>query len=249
VRAALFAGSAIEHIRTIEVVRKVDWFEEHFLTAEACERRGLLMNVLIIGAAGKTGAIVVERAVAAGHVVTAFVRDAATYRAPTNVRVVAGDATDQASVDNAMARQDAVINTIAGKTPYRKTTLERSVAGAVVTAMKANGARRLIVISSFGVGDSADQAGWFVNHVVVPTWLRGSTEDKAAAEEIVRARGIRFVIVRPAMLTDDAATGSVKVFQGRNTAHKITRADVAQFCVDQLTNDEHVGSAVTIANS
>ena len=207
------------------------------------------MNVLIIGAAGKTGAIVVERAVAAGHVVTAFVRDAATYRAPTNVRVVAGDATDQASVDNAMARQDAVINTIAGKTPYRKTTLERSVAGAVVTAMKANGARRLIVISSFGVGDSADQAGWFVNHVVVPTWLRGSTEDKAAAEEIVRARGIRFVIVRPAMLTDDAATGSVKVFQGRNTAHKITRADVAQFCVDQLTNDEHVGSAVTIANS
>ena len=207
------------------------------------------MNVLIIGAAGKTGAIVVERAVAAGHVVTAFVRDAATYRAPTNVRVVAGDATDQASVDNAMARQDAVINTIAGKTPYRKTTLERSVAGAVVTAMKANGARRLIVISSFGVGDSADQAGWFVNHVVVPTWLRGSTEDKAAAEEIVRARGIRFVIVRPAMLTDDAATGSVKVFQGRNTAHKITRADVAQFCVDQLANDEHVGSAVTIANS
>jgi uncharacterized protein YbjT (DUF2867 family) len=46
------------------------------------------MNVLIIGAAGKTGAIVVDRAVAAGHVVTAFVRDAATYRAPANVRVV-----------------------------------------------------------------------------------------------------------------------------------------------------------------
>ena len=207
------------------------------------------MNVLIIGAAGKTGAMVVERALAAGHVVTAFVRDAATYRAPANVRVVAGDATSQASVDNAMARQDAVINTVAGKTPYRKTALERRVAGAVVTAMKANGARRLIGISSFGVGDSADQAGWFVNHVVVPTWLRGSTEDKAAAEEVVRASGIPFVIVRPAMLTDQAATGNVKVFQGHNIAHKITRADVAQFCVDQLTSDEHVGRAVTIANS
>ena len=46
------------------------------------------MNVLIIGAAGKTRAMVVERALAAGHVVTAFVRDAATYRAPANVRVV-----------------------------------------------------------------------------------------------------------------------------------------------------------------
>ena len=207
------------------------------------------MNVLIIGAAGKTGSIVVERAVAAGHIVTAFVRDATTYRSPANVRVVAGDATDQPSLNKAMAGQDAVISTIAGKTPYRKTTLERSVAGAVVTAMKANGARRLIVISSFGVGDSADQAGWFVEHVIVPTWLRGSTEDKAAMEAVVRASGISFVIVRPAMLTDDAATGNVNVFQGHQVAHKIARADVAQFCVDQLTSDEHVGSAVTIANS
>ena len=28
------------------------------------------------------------------------------------------------------------------------------------------------------------QVGWFVNHVVVPTWLRGSTEDKAAVERL-----------------------------------------------------------------
>jgi uncharacterized protein YbjT (DUF2867 family) len=207
------------------------------------------MNVLVIGAAGKTGSLVIEMAVAAGHAVTAFVRDAATYHTPANVRVVVGDATDRASVDNAVVGQDAVIDTIAGKTPYRKTSLERRAAGAVVASMKANGARRIIVISSFGVGDSADQASWFVKHVIVPTWLRGSTEDKAAAEAAVRASGIAFVIVRPAMLTDEAATGKVKVFQGHETAHKITRADVAQFCVDQLTSDEHVGGAVTIANS
>ena len=207
------------------------------------------MNVLIIGAAGKTGAMVVERALAAGNGVTAFVRDAATYRAPANVRVVAGDATDQASVDMAMVGQDAVIDTIGGKAPYRKTTLERSVAGAVVAAMKANGAKRIIVVSSFGVGDSADQAGWFVEHVIVPTWLRGTTEDKAAKEAVVRASGIAFVIVRPAMLVDAAANRNVRVFQGRDIAHKITRADVAQFCVDQLTSDEYVGRAVTIANS
>jgi uncharacterized protein YbjT (DUF2867 family) len=207
------------------------------------------MNVLIIGAAGKTGSIVVERAVAAGHVVTAFVRDAAKYRAPPNVRVVAGDATDPASVDKVMTGQEAVIDTIAGKTPYRKTTLERSVASAVVAAMKANGARRVIVTSSFGVGDSADQAGWFVRHVVLPTWLRGSTEDKAAMEAVVRASGIAFVILRPAMLIDGAPTGTVKVFRGHEIAHQITRADAAQFCVDQLTGDAHLGSAVTIATA
>ncbi len=207
------------------------------------------MKVLVIGAAGRTGRAVVEKAIAAGHVVTAFAHDAFASEAGDGVRVFGGDATDRASLDKAMVGQDAVIDTIGGKNPYRETTLERSVAGAVAASMKANGVKRLIVISSFGVGDSADQASWFVEHVIVPTWLRGSTADKAAMEAVVRASGIAFVIIRPAMLTDDAATGSVKVFEAHETAHKITRTDVAQFCVDQLTNDTHVGRAVTIANS
>ncbi len=61
----------------------------------------------------------------------------------------------------------------------------------------------------------------------MPTWLRGaSTEGKAATEAVVRASSIAFVIVRPAMLNDHAATGNVKVFQGHDTAHKITRAAI-----------------------
>jgi len=207
------------------------------------------MNVLVIGAAGKTGSLVVERALAAGHRVTAFARDASASKAATGVSVFAGDATDRAALDKAMVGQDAVIDTIGGKTPYRETTLERSVAGAISASMKVNGVRRVVVISSFGVGDSADQVSWFVEHVIVPTWLHGSTADKAAMEAVVRASGIAFVIVRPAMLIDQAATGSVKVFEGHDKAHKITRADVAQFCVDQLTSDAYVGRAVTIANS
>ncbi|MBC8067316.1 MAG: NAD(P)H-binding protein, partial [Deltaproteobacteria bacterium] len=116
-------------------------------------------------------------------------------------------------------------------------------------AMKARGARRLVAVSSIGVGDSADQASWFIEHVIVPTFLRGSTKDKAAMERVVRESGLSFVIVRPAVLNDDPATGSVKVFGRDETAHKVTRADVAQFCVEQLTSDAHVGKAVTIANT
>jgi len=77
------------------------------------------MNVLVIGAAGKTGSLVVERALAAGHRVTAFARDASASKAATGVSVFAGDATDRAALDKAMVGQDAVIDTIGGKTPYR----------------------------------------------------------------------------------------------------------------------------------
>lgn len=85
------------------------------------------MKVLVIGAAGKTGRAVVEQAVAAGHQVTAFVQKADEYKG-TNIRLVEGDATDRVAMDKAVVGQDAVLDTIGGKTPYKTTTLEQSAA-------------------------------------------------------------------------------------------------------------------------
>jgi putative NADH-flavin reductase len=208
-----------------------------------------LMNVIIIGAAGKTGSIVVDRAVAAGHTVTAFVRDAAAYTAPLpSVRVAAGDATDVARLGKEMTGQDAVIDTIGGKTPFFNTELERTVAKAVLAAMKQANVRRLIAVSALGVGDSKDQSGFFFEHLLLPVFLRGSTKDKEAMEDVVRHSDVQFVLVRPAVLNDQKPTGHIRVFTGHEKAHKITRADVAQFLVDQLQTDTYLGQAVTIAN-
>ena len=211
------------------------------------------MNVLVIGAAGKTGGLTVERAVAAGHTVTAFVRDPARYAPPAGVRVVAGDATDPAAVAGAIAGQDAVIDTIGGKTPWKHTELERTVAGAVLAGMRQHGVRRLVVVSALGVGDSTAQTGFLYEHLFLPTFLRGSTADKAAMEAAVRrARAdgnVDYVLVRPAILNDRPATGTVRVFDGDNTAHQITRADTAAFLVQQLSSDAQLNRAVTIANT
>ncbi len=207
------------------------------------------MNVIVIGAAGKSGRLVVAHAVAAGHVVTAFVRNAASFQPSDGVRVVAGNATDRAALADAMAGQDAVVDTIGGKTPWRRTTLEADVASALIDAMRQASVRRLIVTSAIGVGDSVAQSGFFLRHVVLPTFLRGSTRDKAAMEQLVRDSGLAYVLVRPAVLTDAAPTGNVRVFTGTEVAGKITRADLAQFLVEQLQADDHLGHAVTIANA
>jgi hypothetical protein len=60
---------------------------------------------------------------------------------------------------------------------------------------------------------------------------------------------VEWVLVRPPILTDDAATGEIKVISKQEVAHKITRGDLARFLVDQLTSDAHLGQAVVIANS
>ncbi|MDJ0367813.1 NAD(P)H-binding protein [Hymenobacter sp. H14-R3] len=207
------------------------------------------MKVLVIGAAGKTGQAVVEQAKAAGHQVTAFVHRAGDYAVP-HVRVVEGDATDPAAMAAAVAGQDAVLDTIGGKTPYKTTTLEARAAAAIIAAMQQHAVPRLVVTSMQGVGDSGANSSLLLR-LLTATFLRGADKDKMAMETAVRASGLDWVILRPAILTDDPAQGHVRVFEtatGEKT-NRMTRADLATFMVAQLTSDAHLHQAVTIANS
>ena len=207
------------------------------------------MQVLVVGAAGRTGRAVVAQAAAAGHAVTAFVRDATKYTAPPGVRVVAGDATDRAAMDAAVRGQDAVLDAVGGKTPYKATTLEADTAGAIVAAMRRHGARRLVVTSTLGVGESTANATAVVR-LLVATFLRGADKDKTAMERAVASSDLDWVILRPAVLTDAPAIGRIRVFDPASgeKAHTITRADLAAFMVAQLGDDIHLRRAVTVAN-
>jgi len=205
------------------------------------------MKVLVVGAAGKTGRAVVDQAIKAGHEVTAFVhRDG--YDVP-GVAVQVGDASDTESMAAAVTRHDAVVDTIGGKTPDQPTTLETDVAAAIVAAMQHNGVRRLVVTSVVGEGDSIANTPASIKELM-ETVLRGSTRDKAGMEDVVRASGLDWIITRPPVLNDEPATGDVRVLtaQSSELAHSITRADLATFIVAQLTNDDHLQHAVTIAN-
>lgn len=204
------------------------------------------MNVVVFGAGGKTGRLVVEKATAAGHTVTAFVQEQGQGSA---VRTVVGDAGDPAAVRRGVAGQDAVIDTLGGKTPYKDTELERTAAHNIIEAMQSEKVRRLVVISMMGVGDSSEQAPFWYEHLLMPTFLRGSTKDKTAMEAAVDSSGLEFVIVRPPLLTEDPPTHSTTIIPAGAKGHKITRDDLAQFLVDQLTKSEYLGQAVVVANS
>lgn len=206
------------------------------------------MKVLVLGATGKTGRAVVRQALEAGHDVTALVRsDGHSLESGVTVRV--GDALDPHALDAAVFGHDAVIDTVGGRTPYKKTSLETDVATNVVAAMRRHGVPRLIVTSSVGVGDSTANISLLVR-VIVRTFLRASTPDKAGMEAAVRGSGLDWVITRPAVLSNKSATGDVRVLTAdtRDRARSLTRDDLAAFLVVQVTSDEHLGSTITLAN-
>ena len=164
------------------------------------------MKILVIGAAGKSGRAVVEAALSAGHQVTACVRTIGEYQ-PANVTMIQGDATDVLDMERAIAGQDAVIDTIGGKSPFKSDGSESRAAEAITSAMRKHGVRRLVVISMIGEGDSTANLP-MVERLLLPPLMRAELKDKAAMEATVEASELDWVIVRPPFLNDGSATGA-----------------------------------------
>lgn len=206
------------------------------------------MQVTVFGAAGKTGRQVVEQAASRGHRVVAFVHSAKEFEQPSGITVREGDVNDASAVLSAIADCGAVIDCIGGSTPYKQTGLEQAAARNILTAMEQKHAGPLIVISAVGVGDSKEQATFVYEHLLMPTYLHGAMKDKTEMEHEVKTGTVPFVLVRPPALKDDAATGSYAVIPQGETAESITRADLASFLIDQLSDENNRGTTVTVAN-
>ncbi len=206
------------------------------------------MNVLNLGAAGKTGSALVDQAITRGHTVTAFVHSA-DESLRTDVRLLEGDARDHASILAAVQSQDAVIDALGSHIPFLETTLETDTARNVITAMTEARVRRLLVISTIGEGESTRNVHDFYKHFIMPTLLRGVMKDKAGLEAAVEHSELDWTIVRAAGLRDGDAKGIRVVTPASDEKVRfITRADVAAFLLDQLTSTEFLHQAVGIAN-
>ncbi len=153
--------------------------------------------------------------------------------------MIEGDARDEGTLTRALDGCDAVISALGTGMGFRKVDLLAVATRALVTAMTRNGVRRLVCISALGVGDSRGHGGFVFDRLFQPLLLRYAYKDKDGQESAIRASSLDWVVVRPAMLTDDPARGSVRAVTelAGVKGGKIARADVARFVVEQLTTD------------
>jgi putative NADH-flavin reductase len=114
--------------------------------------------------------------------------------------------------------------------------------------MKNHGVSRLLVVTSLGVGDSRDQVPFFFK-MLMKTVLKSTIADKEIQEEYVRTSGLDWTIVRPGGLTDGSLSGgNYRVSTGKElVAGQVSRADVAEFLLQQLANPTYRQQAVGIS--
>lgn len=126
---------------------------------------------------------------------------------------------------------------------FRRSTVLSDGTRNIVGAMEKLGVRRFICESSLGVGDSRWRLGLPHNLVAIPLFLRNVFADKEAQERIIRESNLDWVIVRPTVLTNGPRRS---VYQtGSGIGHwlvptRISRADVAEFMLKQLTDDSYL---------
>lgn len=112
------------------------------------------MNVLVVGANGAVGQIVIVELLKSNHEVTALTRNAAAIQLKhPQLTVLQGTPTNSADLEGALAGQDAVISTLGART-NKKTTLRTDVARNLVSGMKRQDVRRLVWLDAAGVGSS-----------------------------------------------------------------------------------------------
>ena len=197
------------------------------------------MKIVVFGANGRIGRLVVRQALAAGHEVTAALRDpAAMDERADRLRLVHGDVRDVASVREAVRGQDAVVSAIGHRERRDVNSIYSVAARNYVEAMSACGVTRLIAVSAF-VAESASRTGFVFRSIIRPLLLEAVFADLEAAEAIYRSSALDWTTVRPSRLTTGTRTGKFRVgvdLRG-NLFSKISRADVADFIVDQVASD------------
>lgn len=212
------------------------------------------MKLLIVGATGPTGRELVKQALAQGHEISVLVRDAAKAAFSSPVKMVVGDILDAAFLKAAVTGQEAVVSSLgsAASGPFKETTLLSEGTRNLVAAMRSAGVVRLITITGVGAGDSKGHGPWYYNLLIQPLVLRGTYHDKTRQEKIVRDSGLDWTLVRPAILTNGSGQGlqSVRAYSARAGVRvgTIRRADVADFCLEELSARRFLRQAPVITN-
>jgi uncharacterized protein YbjT (DUF2867 family) len=192
------------------------------------------MNLVVLGATGRTGRLVVEQALAAGHTVTALVRSPKKLAMRnSNLRVVTGEATDTSAVSRALEGADAIISALGGSG-----SVIADSTSAIVAAARQAGVGRVVVLSSWVV--ERDRLG-AVTRLLTGLAMGSVIKDKSAGEQVLRRSDLDWTIAYASFLSDAPARGSVVVLPEdakRSLSQRISRADVAAWLVQAAADGQ-----------
>ena len=195
------------------------------------------MTVLVVGATGSIGSLVVKEALNKGHAVRALVRSESKARQlPHGVESVVGDVTRPETLASAVDGIDAIVFTHGsnGGSKAESESVDYGGVRNVLLALKSRPAR-IALMTAIGV---TNRTGSYNRSTEVHDWKRRS-------ERLVRASGLPYTIVRPGWFDYNKSDEQQLVFlqgdtrkAGNSSDGVIARSQLAEVLVSSLTSEQ-----------
>jgi len=204
------------------------------------------MNILVFGSTGSVGTQLLHQGLSNGHHITAFARDVTKISIThENLKTFQGDVLDAASVAVAMSGHDALVYdaVIIVLGAGMKGGVRAKGTLNIIQAMQQQQIKRLICQSTLGAGDSRENLNFFWKYIMFGGLLKQAYADHQQQEQIVRASGLDWTIVRPGAFIDGSGTGQYRhgfATDDKTTQLKISRVDVAEFLLRQLSDSHYL---------
>lgn len=205
------------------------------------------MKIVLLGANGRTGRLVVRQALASGHTVTGLVRSADSLKSFQHERLTVenGDVSDPAFLRRVFRGHDAVVSTVGPRaTSKAACSIYPDSAAAIVEAMLTSGLKRVLVTSTALLFPPSG----IIDHVVHKI-AKNNQEAAASMEALISNADLDYTFVRPGFLTD---RNDPEFFRTAGAAPKggrsVSRLALANFIVSELDRSDHVGGVVGLSS-
>jgi nucleoside-diphosphate-sugar epimerase len=207
-------------------------------------------RILILGATGRTGKHAIPFALAQGYQVVALVRDPTKISVKSDsLTILTGLPTDIDDVRKAMKDCDAVLSLLSPLTrgdaiSFRKINAPRILEKSIINALQVMdeyGIKRILILSSVGVGDSWKYAPWYVKLLVKLTNFKIIFADHNAQEGLIQASGTNWTIARPVGLNENETMGTLAVtYDHTPKPFQMSRKLLAKFFIDNLYTETYI---------
>lgn len=207
--------------------------------------------IALFGASGKTGRQFLALALQQGYSVRALARTPGLLPPPgPQLTVVPGDVLNPHDVDRVLQGAGVVVS-VFGQVKGSPPTVQTEGTRHIVAAMQRYGVPRIISLSGGGLPFAADQPK-LLDHLIrgimnlaVPQVLR----DAVGHAQVLRESDRQWVVVRAPRLTTAPGTGRYRVgWVGVNSGTSLTRADLADFLLTQLDDDQFLSQMPMVSN-
>ena len=209
-----------------------------------------MKKIIVFGATGGMGKLVVEQALEAGHQVTVVVRntDAFTVR-HKNLEIIKGDVFQPITFENAMKGIDAVVSCL-GTHKREPTTVYSKGVNNIAMAMQQAGVNRIICISAAAVIVPPKSSFMlkFVVKNILQRIFKYMYADMLLMEKLLMESGLNWTVIRAPRLTNAKPKGKYRIAINDclHNPSNISRADLADYIVNHLTDEKTFKAKIEI---